>query len=85
MLTNIFSEAGSNYLSITFRRRQHTDIQCRVEVVPEISGTMVWTNAVLEVGPPLLQEGGFEQVTYRDTVPMELAPSRFMRLKLVQP
>lgn len=85
VVTNVFSEAGSNYLSITFRRRQHTDIQCLVEVVPEISGTMGWTNAVLEVGPPLSQEGGFEQVTYRDTVPMELAPSRFMRLKLVQP
>jgi len=85
VLPNVFPEAGSNYLSITFRRRQDTDIRCLVDAAPEISAATVWTGPALMVNPPLFLEGGFEQVTFRDTVPMEMAASRFLRLQLLQP
>ncbi len=40
---------------------------------------------VLQVGPPVSLDADFEQVTFRDTVPMDAAPMRFMRVTVVKP
>jgi hypothetical protein len=85
LLTNFISDGGTNYLSLTFPRRKNSDLRCVVEVVPEISGATPWTNQVVQVGPPVSIDADFEQVTFRDTVPMNVAPSRFLRVSILQP
>jgi hypothetical protein len=83
--TNFLSDGGTNYLSLTFPRRKNCDVACLVEVVPELSGATPWTNRVVQVGPPVSLDANFEQVTFRDSVPMNAAPMRFMRLKVQSP
>jgi hypothetical protein len=84
-LTNFINVSGTNYLSVTFGRRKNADVRCVVEVVPEIAGASPWTNQVIQVGAPVSLDADFEQVTFRDTVPVSTAPMRFMRAKVVQP
>jgi hypothetical protein len=84
-LTNFINVSGTNYLSVTFGRRKNADVRCVVEVVPEIAGATPWTNQVIQVGAPVSLDADFEQVTFRDTVPMNVAPSRFLRVRVLQP
>ena len=83
--TSFINVTGTNYLSVTFARRKNSDVRCVVEVVPEISGATPWTNQVIQVGAPVSLDADFEQVTFRDTVPMNVAPTRFMRVSILQP
>jgi hypothetical protein len=84
-LTNLISVSGTNYLGISFARRKNADVRCIVEVVPEISGAVPWTNPVIQIGAPVDLDGVFEWTTFRDTVPMNDAPSRFLRVRVVAP
>jgi hypothetical protein len=84
-MTNFTTVAGTNYLSISFTRRKNADVRCVVEVVQEIAGALPWTSEVVHVGAPLSLDENFEQVTFRDTVPMNIAPSRYLRVRVVSP
>ena len=83
--TNLVTDSGTNYLSITFPRRKIADVGYLVEAVSQLTGAVLWSNQVVQVGSPLSLNGDFERVTLRDTVPVSSAASRFMRLKVFQP
>ena len=85
VVTNFVTDGGTNYLSLTFPRRKLADVSYRVEAVAELTGAVLWSNQVVQVGAPISRDADFEQVTVRDTVPANTAPARFMRLKIVAP
>lgn len=81
------THAGQHFLALTFQRKLDvTDVSLAVEVSSAISGP--WTsidplqpeNQVLV--RPASPSTGWETITVRDTVPMEEAGSRFMRLSV---
>jgi lysophospholipase L1-like esterase len=78
-------EGGTDYLSITFPRRNYADVSCVVEVVSDLSGATQWTSRAVQVGPPVSLGADLEQVTFRDPLPMDSAPARFMRLRMIAP
>lgn len=84
-LTTFTALAGTNYLSVSFIRRKDADVRCLVEVAPDLSGAVPWSGGVVQVGPPVSVDADFEQVTFRDAVPMNAGPSRFLRVAVVAP
>ena len=71
---------GTNYLTLTFRRRVSTsDITYSPRVASSLTGT--WSNTAVQVASPVSNGDGTETVTYRDTVaPSPSVPQRFMRV-----
>ena len=78
-------EGGTNYLSITFPRRRYAGVSCVVEAVSELSGGTQWTSRAVQGGAPVSLSADLERVTFRDPLPMNRAPARFMRLRLIAP
>lgn len=83
--TNLVTDSGTNYLSLTFPRRKIADVSYLVEAVSQLTGEVLWSNQVVQVRSPISLNGDFELVTLRDTVSQTSAASRFMRLKVLQP
>ncbi len=76
---------GSNYLSLTFRRRSGAS---DVTYVVEASGDLAigsWLPEPVQHGAAIDNGDGTETVTFRDIIPMENATSRFLRLGVKTP
>jgi hypothetical protein len=74
--------AGANYLTLTFRRRMG------VSVVAEATGDLAggpWLDDPVQLGAPTDNGDGTETVTFRDRVPMDGSPCRFMRVRVTDP
>lgn len=75
---------GERHLSISFRRRIG---DTWLTYVPEASSELTggaWPDAALAVGSPVPAEvdADYEDVTYRDPVPLNEAPRRFLRVRV---
>ena len=60
-------------------------MSCVVEAVSELSGGTQWTSRAVQGGAPVSLSADLERVTFRDPLPMNRAPARFMRLRLIAP
>jgi hypothetical protein len=76
---------GSNYLTITFKRRVPLlDLAYSVTTNTGLTGT--WTANAVQVGSAIINGDGTETVTYRDAVPVNQVGTtrRFMRLEVTR-
>ena len=76
---------GSEYLTLTFRRKKPTP--AGLNYIVESTGDLaaaVWTPAVIVPGFPADNGNGTETVKARDTVPVLGQAARFMRLRVVR-
>jgi lysophospholipase L1-like esterase len=78
-------DAGADYFSLSFPRRKNCGLSCVVEATETLSGLNPWTDQAIQIAPTVDRDAAFEQVTFRDTVPRNAAPTRFMRLRVVKP
>ena len=80
----VVTEAGADYLAMTFRRRRHADVNYTVETTsdPEAS---TWQQSAVPTGVPISVDDAFEQVTWRDQTPVASQSGRFMRLRISRP
>ncbi|MBC8011102.1 MAG: hypothetical protein H7067_13520, partial [Burkholderiales bacterium] len=75
--------AASDYLALTFRRRIAT--QGLAHEVQAGGDLTTWSSAETTLAAPPLDHGdGTETVTYRDLIPLDAAPTRFLRLRLTE-
>lgn len=73
--------SGSNYLTLTFRRRTPTlDLTYQAQTNGTLPGT--WLSNAIQVGSPINNGDGTETVTFRDTTPLTSAAMRFLRLQV---
>jgi hypothetical protein len=74
--------AAANYLALTFRRRMGAS------VVAEATGDLAggpWLDDPVQLGAPTDNGDGTGTVTFRDRVPMDGSPRRFMRVRVTTP
>jgi hypothetical protein len=72
--------SGSNYLAITFRRRNPLlDLAYTVQTGASLTS---WGNTAVIVGSAVSNGDGTETVTFRDSVPITGATQRFMRVQV---
>ena len=77
------SVSGTNYLTLSFRRNNFApDLNFSAQSAATV--TNAFTNATIQVGSPVNNFDGTETVTWRDTVPMNQAGQRFMRLQVIR-
>lgn len=79
---SVVSQAGADYLSISFPRRKNPDLHYLVEVSSDLQS---WTSATVQSGTPVFLNQDFEQVTFRDNQPVSSSDSRFIRLRVIAP
>ena len=82
---NIVNLTGTDYLTLTFRRRPGAS---GVSYFVESTGDLLtgpWLTQSVQLGAPADNGDGTETVTYRDTLPMNTAASRFLRLRVSTP
>jgi hypothetical protein len=73
--------SGTNYLTLTFRRRVPTlDLTYTVQN-NDLLGTS-WTSTASIVGAPVSNGDGTETVTFRDDTPVSGTSQRYMRLQI---
>jgi hypothetical protein len=83
MATGTTNISGSNYLTLTFRRRTPAlDLAYTVQNSGALGTT--WTSTTTLVGSPASNGDGTETVTFRDNTPISLATQRFLRLQIVR-
>lgn len=76
--------AGSDYLTLSFRRRTPAlDLNYVVEADDQLDAP-VWESTGILVGTPTAHGDGTETVTFRDTVPVDSAVRRFMRVNVTR-
>ena len=76
------SAAGQDYLTLIFRRRLDADgIDYNVECAGDLM-TDEWLPDPVPVGSPVDNGDGTDTVTYRDIIPIHLAPARYLRLRI---
>ncbi len=76
------SIAGALHLTLTFRRRAGT---AEINYIVETTDDLVngpWLSDATQYGASIDNGDGTETVTYRDTVPLDLAGARFMRVRI---
>jgi hypothetical protein len=81
----IIPAEGGNHLSLTFRRRPG---ESGVSYLVEATGDLVtgsWLPQPVQHGAAVDNGDGTETVTFRDTIPMDGAASRFLRLRVSSP
>jgi lysophospholipase L1-like esterase len=81
----IVTDLGANYFGLSFPRRKDTDLGFYVELSSGLGGSASWTNVAVQTVPSAGSATNFEQVTVRDSQPVDAAPSRFMRLRVMRP
>jgi hypothetical protein len=81
----VVAEDGKRYLAVTFPRRAvGNDLAYLVEATGNLTSAP-WPDTAVQFGTPLpVDADGYEQVTFRDTVPYENAPQRFLRVNVHQ-
>lgn len=73
---------GQAYLALSFRRLfLSSDLAYTVEVTGGLGGNG-WKAGGVQVGTPIDDGDGTELVTFRDDVPLNASPRRFMRLRV---
>jgi lysophospholipase L1-like esterase len=82
---SIITDAGLNYLSVTFPRRRDTDIRTLVQTTADLAPTPTWTNDVVQIGAPIILDADFERVTVRDRLPLSTSSRRFIRVTVTPP
>lgn len=85
LLCGAVTDPGARYFSVSFSRRKDADVGYFVEIASSLDGDAAWTNNVIQAGSPVPLDADFEQVTVRDSLPMNSATSRFMRLRMARP
>lgn len=72
--------SGSNYLTITFRRRNPLlDLAYTVQNGASLT---IWGNTAVQVGSAVSNGDGTDTVTFRDSVPLTGSTQRFMRVQV---
>ena len=70
-----------NFLALTFTRQKHAaDLTYIVEVGSDVIG---WSGTTVPAGSAIDHGDGTETVTYRDTVAMDAATQRFIRVRMI--
>ena len=76
--------SGTNYLTLTFRRRiPALDLSYTVQTQATLDG-QGWLATAVEFGLPTSNGDGTENVIYRDSIPVNSATKRFMRVKITR-
>ena len=81
--TAIQNISGTNYLTITFRRRSPAlDLAYAAQTSGDLSGA--WTTDAVQLGSATSNGDGTETVTYRDSVSISPASKRFLRIQITR-
>ena len=77
--TTIQNISGTNYLTISFRRRTPAlDLAYAVQSSGDLTGA--WSTDAVQVGSAVSNGDGTETVTYRDSLPANAGSRRFLRV-----
>ncbi|MES2476699.1 MAG: Calx-beta domain-containing protein [Verrucomicrobiota bacterium] len=80
--SSLVSVLSDDYLALTFRRQINApEISYIVETNAVLSGA--WAANAVQVGSAVPNGDGTETVTFRDTLPLDNHPERFMRVRVV--
>jgi len=82
--TGKINESGSDYLTLTFERL--TSASSGITYTPQASADLaIWDGVPVQVGTAVNNGDGTETVVYRDNLPVNGNPKRFLRVRVTAP